>query len=497
MVVTLALISRPSWFTDAVGDHNTIERVASFLDALPEVERVQVVGTPGDLDALVGVSETWIRVPVAMVSEEALLAGIASANEDAQTLHLFSFLDQPFLNGELTERMLARHAMYHADYTFADGYPLGLAPELLTGRVIAHLLSLANDSEVSRLGLFPVVQRDINRIDVETELSRVDQRLLRLELNVGSRRGLLICQRLSEAAPSRIDDWAEHAERTRVVQRPLPAFASVQVIEQEVHRTSYSPYGTMRDDPLAEGSLMSLDRFDELIGELERFSPEAVVHISLWGEISLHPDPVGLIDRVLAGGTLSLLVETSGGGWRPADKERLFSIAESRLQLVVGLDSSDPGVYANVRGEGFEEANRFAAESLAALGSRAHVQAVRCEATEPTLHAFYQDWKKHTENVVIQKYDFFCRRLPQVKIGDISPLRRFPCWHLQRDLHVLIDGSVPFCREDIDSSDVLGNVFADGIEHVWEAGQGAYARHVGGDYRGICTECDEYYTFNF
>jgi spiro-SPASM protein len=277
----------------------------------------------------------------------------------------------------------------------------------------------------------------------------------------------------------------------------VPAFVSVQVIEQEVHRTSYSPYQTMRDDPLAVGASMPVERFGELVEQLETISPEAVVHLSLWGEVGLHQEPIGLVNRVLASDSLSLLVETSGVGWDAKYKERLFALSDPRLQVVVGLDTGDPQVYASVRGEGFEEANRFAVEAISALGSRAHVQAVRCEATEPTLHAFYQEWKKVTENVVIQKYDYFCGRLPQVKIGDISPLRRFACWHLQRDLHVLVDGEVPLCREDVAGENRLGNVFADGIADVWERGQERYARHAEGEYGGICKECDEYYTFNF
>ncbi|MFP4549188.1 MAG: spiro-SPASM protein [Spirochaetales bacterium] len=471
--------------------------MTSFLDNLQEVEAVQVVGSSSDLEALRGLPEAWALVPVETVSEKALLAEIANANVSAETLHLVTFLDQPFVNRELASRMLTRHTSYHADYTFADGFPLGLAPELLTGRVIAHLLSLADDSRLGRTGLFPVVQRDINRIDVETELSHVDERLLRLELNVGTRRGLLICQRLSEGAPEGIDAWTEHAQQTLVRQRSLPSFVSIQVVEQEVHNTSYSPYRLLRDDPLAPGRVMAPDQFGAIIDELAAFAPEAVVHLSLWGEISQHPDPLGLIEKVLASQHLSVLVETSGVGWDTKQREQLFSINDSRFSLIVGLDTADASVYESLRGQGFETANRFVDEAVQTLGSRAYVQAVRCEATEPTLHAFYQTWKKKTENVVIQKYDHFCGRLPQRKIGDISPLKRFPCWHLQRDLHVMIDGRVPLCREDIDSSDALGNLVEEGIEKVWQRGMTRWTDHVAGKFEGICKECDEYYTFNF
>ena len=49
--------------------------------------------------------------------------------------------------------------------------------------------------------------------------------------------------------------------------------------------------------------------------------------------------------------------------------------------------------------------------------------------------------------------------LPARKVSDLSPLTRRPCWHLKRDLSVLMDGAVPLCKECVRGEIVLGNAF--------------------------------------
>ena len=73
---------------------------------------------------------------------------------------------------------------------------------------------------------------------------------------------------------------------------------------------------------------------------------------------------------------------------------------------------------------------------------------------------------------------------------------RVPCWHVKRDLSVLLDGTVPLCREDVGGELLLGNLFSDGLESVWERGERYYLLHLGASYPEMCRRCDEYYTYN-
>jgi hypothetical protein len=66
-----------------------------------------------------------------------------------------------------------------------------------------------------------------------------------------------------------------------------------------------------------------------------------------------------------------------------------------------------------------------------------------------------------------------------------------------RDFPVLLDGTVPLCRDEVRRGRVLGNAFSEDLAAIWERGADLHAAHVRKEYPGICAGCDEYYTFNF
>jgi spiro-SPASM protein len=212
---------------------------------------------------------------------------------------------------------------------------------------------------------------------------------------------------------------------------------------------------------------------------------------------------------VLRRAQLSLVIETSGIGWKDSELEKsaeLLTKAAPRqshlppaLSWIVSLDTSDPARYKEIRGAGFAEANDMAKKLLALFPNDAYVQAVRTAGAEDDIEKFYRSWKEivpGTANIIIQKYNDFCGMLPRKQASDLSPVRRNPCWHLMRDMPVLIDGTVPLCREQIALNDgvILGNVFSEPLESIWERGQPHYADK---NYASLCAGCDEYYTYNF
>jgi spiro-SPASM protein len=125
------------------------------------------------------------------------------------------------------------------------------------------------------------------------------------------------------------------------------------------------------------------------------------------------------------------------------------------------------------------------------------VQAVRMKENEEDMEQFYKYWKERTNNVIIQKYDWCCGKLPQRKVTDLSPVKRLPCWHLKREMIILTDGSVPVCRDDLEKEMVLGNILTDKIETIWQNGQQYYRQHLSEEYPELCRNCDEYYTYNY
>ncbi|MCL1817690.1 MAG: spiro-SPASM protein [Spirochaetaceae bacterium] len=415
---------------------------------------------------------------------------------------IYVFGDSPFLDANLCLKMLDNHAKYYAHYTFADGYPAGLAPEIIAVRALPALAALCADTgeAVNRETLFTLIQKDINAFDLETELSPKDLRVLRASLTVDTERNRLLCERLAgrlgaEAPAS--EKIVSLLEEDPAIMRTLPAYACVQITDGCPQACMSCPYPIFGGDVSAKKGFMRTDDFCLITEKIAGFCGDAVIGVSLWGEPSLHPDFPGIARAVAAHPGLSLLVETSGIGWKDETLRAAAEALGSRLTWIVSLDAADAATYARLRGKGWEEASARANMLLAEFPGSSYVQSLRMADNEETLETFYRGWKEKTNNLIIQKYDWFCGFLPQRKVTDLSPLTRFPCRHLQRDISVLMDGRVPLCREDLKADEVLGNILTDSLEAIWEKGAARYQEHIAHTYTPLCGKCDEYYTYNF
>lgn len=482
------------------GGPPAFERAVAFGRALPGVGEVVVLLTrplPATASPAAGlrvvVREKWTTAE--------LLDALAVLAEGKEDLFYF-FGDCPLLDPGLAATMHAHHRSYFADYTFADGYPVGLAPEILRAETPRRLRALAGDGPLAgaapdRETLFTVVKKDINSFDVETELSPVDLRMLRATLCADTERNVLLLQRVLERggrdAPSACRVLQEHPEMLRT----LPAWFPIQIVERCPQSCAYCPYPVFGGDPRSRQGVMPREAFSALLAKIENFAGDATIGLSLWGEPALHPDIGALISEALARPALEVVIETSGVGWPRGELRSIHASARRSPTWIVSLDAASPALYGQLRGEGFAEA-LAAVEILRELApDTTWVQAVRMKENEEDLEVFFKTWKSRTEKVIVQKYDSFCGLLPERRVADLSPVTRPPCWHLLRDFPILLDGTVPLCREETGRGRVLGNAFAEDLAAIWERGAEVHRSHLRRDYPGICARCDEYYTYNF
>jgi spiro-SPASM protein len=459
-----------------------------------------------------------------------------------------AWADCPFLDPDLSAAIAARHLQYAAEYSYADGWPYGFAPELLAPGIAGILAKIEGDEDnpVERDSIFAVLQKDINSFDIETEISPVDLRTHRMQLCADSKRNLLLLDRFAGAAAPDFPcaaGAAEIIEKRPDILRTLPAYYPVQAARPCPQSCTLCPYpafgdSTAVDSAAADSStavspgtrpgpepFLDPARFGELLDRIAVFSGDAVIGLSLWGELALHPRRMELIRQVLERPQLALVIETSGIGWNDQDLRDAAELVAaapagpqnfSPLSWIVSLDTADPLRYREIRGPGFTEAVECAKKLFSLFPADAYVQAVRTCGAEDDIEKFYRGWKeiapRGNRNIIIQKYDDFCGRLEKRQASDISPVERQNCWHMLRDLPVLLDGAVPLCREELlvlkGEGRILGNVYRDSLETIWARGEEYYAEHCkatrqntdSGEktiYPGICTDCDEYYTYNF
>ncbi|GAB1432813.1 spiro-SPASM protein [Spirochaetota bacterium] len=436
-----------------------------------------------------------------------LLAAInkeASKRPDIDSI-LYVHCDTPFLDLDLGRELLDMHKRYRAEYSFADGYPSGFAPEILSKRCIPnlHLLAERHDCNAGKDGLFAVIQNDINSFDIETKLSSLDLRVYRLKPVCDSKINTFSAEKLWSLGVRSAIDAIKLIPAHLELLRNIPAFLSIQTNEACPQACNYCPYPRMAGNPLGLKGFMSIDSFERIMAEAKNLWDELVVDISLWGELALHPDPAAIVESVMDKEGFSLIIETSGLGWKPGLAEQLAEKWGSRIQWIVSLDDIEEKEYEKLRDKGWEEASVFAKNMLKSAKENVHIQAVRMKENEPRLENFYRFWKQETNNVIIQKYDSFSGSLPDKAVANLAPIKRLPCWHLARDMSILLDGSVPTCKHSLlqkgmvlGYTEIAANVFDDGLDTAWKSLDGWFKRHVDEDYPETCRHCDEYYTFN-
>ncbi len=475
------------------GGLSAVDRVRAYAEAVPDVGRIVALTRTGDQRLF-----PFETVELNDLSGSALVDQLALLSDGYEEI-VYVFGDTPFLDLDLTVRMLSNHRRYFAEYSFADGYPSGLAPEIVASSVLPLFRRLCAEETIplDRETLFTIVQKDINSFDIETEISPVDLRSLRLSLTCDNRRNYLLCRKIAETGNVTEEGVLQTVNQQGQILRTLPAYVNIQIIDGCPQACSYCPFPLFGGDILTQRNEMPFDVFLSILDKVEKFAPESTISLSLWGEPSLHSRIADMIIAIHGRKSLSLNVETSGIGWRQADLDRLSESGLDRIEWIVSLDSSDPELYRSLRGPGFDESVSTVNTLLGQFPGHVHVQAVRMNENEEHLEEFYHAWKERAGNVIIQKYDHFAGLLPQRKVTDLSPLKRQPCWHLKRDLIILLDGTVGMCREDVERKESLGNVINEDLETIWERGESIYALHLQEQYPEICRTCDEYYTYNY
>ena len=466
------------------------------------------------------------------------------SKENAENV-VFSFIDLPFLNKELSQKILDFHINYKAEYTFADGYPYGFAPEALNAGTIGILAELSKSTQktlgeqpVTRESIYNLIKTDINSFDVETVISDTDWRLLRLAFHCGKKDNFVQCKALTQASEAAgieegagVEDLSALAAKNPACLKTIPGFYNIQIADAVSYDSVYLPYFAAyteknKTSPLAQEStnlpFMPFDKCSNLIEKIAAFSENAVISLSAWGEPLYHPDFLKIVEKILSYRGLSVFLETDGQLVNPELCQKLAEIAAKaekrshqwqKIMIAVSLDAVTEATYQKLHKKSPEGAFQKAVNALAmlqqALPGCVYPQFVRMNENEEELEAFYRYWNEKTNpsggNLIIQKYDDFAGLLPPCKPADLSPLERDPCWHLRRDLTILTSGEVPLCRACVLAGShcggkSAGNVFVEELEEIWHKSDRLLENHIKKNYSENCVnceKCDEWYTFNF
>ncbi len=436
---------------------------------------------------------------------------------------VFTTGDRPFLDTALSLELIESHSKYLAEYTFADGWPSGFAPEVVNSGTLRILCALVKEKytemgsrKADASAIISLIKTDINSFEVETLMAPKDYRMLRLDFSCTSKEKTLACRNLYEEAMERGTEFSplkltELAENSVKVQRTVPSYYSIQVCNEFTSIPSYSPVKS-RYFGGSRKVVMDIAKFRLLVENIAEYSGEAVVSLSAWGEFLLAPEAEAYVEAVLAHKGLKVLIETDGLCITEDLAKKIRGVQEGLGRMgaddiiwIVNLDAFSKEKYELIHVDSVvQEPFDCAVTSVSLLqkifGDCVYPQFTRMKCNEDELESFYRFWHEKTSascgKLIIQKYDSFCGLLSDEKPADLSPLERNVCWHIKRDMTILCNGDVPRCKECLDGESV-GNVFVENLEKIWRKSDFFVENQMKMNYCDMCGKCDEYYTFNF
>lgn len=434
---------------------------------------------------------------------------------------IFAFGDCPFLNRALTKEIFQTHTEFLAEYTFAEGYSFGFAPEMIDAGTLKILKQLsestqkaAGDAPVTRTAIYDFLKTDINAFEIETVLADDDYRLFRYSFDCARKEHFLQCQALFESLSEEekkdlsvldVENLSSRSCQNTGILKTVPGFYNIQLSPV----TASKPVSVPEGSPCNKGENMPKEKVFKLIDDIAAFSETAVIDLSLFGDPVNHPDLVPVVEKILSYEGLSVFIETDMISSETAEALKKVSDAapartngNDKIMISVNLDGASAGTYAKLRcrSEGdFTKALKSVSLCANLFPDSTYPQFTRMNENESELESFYRYWNEKTNpskgNLIIQKYNSYCKTLPERKPADLSPVERNVCWHLRRDMNILSNGDVLFCH--CVYGKVVGNVFEKPLSEIWKANDDEVKNQSENQYCSKCGDCDEYYTFNF
>jgi len=509
-LVALYSIGIAKYALDAlIEDKSAIHLAIENALLLPECKKVLILVDNENKKIVEDISRNFSKsVSIKVLVLEKITAHFffnACSDEGLGCTDLFiAPLEAPFIDVNGVKELYLQHSKYKAEYSFAEGYPDFIFPQILNIGLCDILSQFSKDDEriIRHDFVFDIIKKDINSYDIETYIAPEDVRMLKLKFIVETKRDKLLCQNFIGITA---ENYSQMIKPLRL--KTLPRYYMIEISTSSEYQPIYRPV-------VKDKTLMSYEDFSLIIEKIVAFSDDAIISLSLYGDPLEHPQLEDMVKKVLSYPNLSVLIETYGTTKNA--KEKLNGIKDlvhtssmrpgltSPLYWITFIDAINPNTYSKVYNvdeekgkELLAKANEVAELAKVYFGENAFVQIVRMNENEDDLENFYRTWKEKNIGVIIQKYDHFCTLLPDRRVADLSPLKRMPCRHINREMCISSNGDVLICREDVAHQNVLGNAKKEALDDIWKRFDEKCIKQSNLEFGDLCESCDEYYTYNF
>ncbi|MCX7677937.1 MAG: spiro-SPASM protein [Spirochaetes bacterium] len=403
--------------------------------------------------------------------------------------------DSPFLDSEILHEMLQLHTTYLPEYTYSENVPPGFCGEIVS----KTLMESVPDEVQPSISISSLIKANLHKFDVEIYYSHPDIRDRRVSFRSSDPRDRRIMERIVEFY-GRIPRYKDIGEVFR--QFPQVLYVSPSYVEVELTgKCELECIFCFRKSFSAEHGNMDPSIFQKILQDMRYFQLPYHICIGGSGEPLLHPQFYELMEMALAEESVATVIIETNGVLADANFAHFISRAKERIRVIVNLNGIDEKTYLSLHGKDYFSKVASNVELLRNTilePECLYVQIMKINETEKFLDAYYDMWEQKGVPIILQKQNTFLGRIQDRRYSDLSPIERIPCWHLQRDLYILYDGKVSFCKQDVEGKFNRGNVKEVSLKEIFENGMSHFVENFKGNLskNPDCAICDEWYTFN-
>lgn len=420
----------------------------------------------------------------------------------------------PLLDLSVTRKLFEIHTEYRADISYAENLPPGMALNFISRDLLESLDIMEAKDDDLVTGIRPFVEKNINQFHAEVHYEEPDLRLLRLDFSLASRRSVAKTTALLkklESMPGGQSLENPYAALQALLQaspellHTFPSYIEIEFSASAGAKNYFSPLAVI-DQPAA---LLSRANFEKIRAYIATGLGDTSVCASGLGEPLEHPEGVEYLRELLADENIrQVFVETNG-----LQLEKLLPLANhefaGKLRVIVSLNSLER--YEEFSGSpkallaAVKKGIQSLTTGLSAAGKNAaeivYLQALKVEENEAEIDALYALAEELGASFLLQKYNRYAGLLPERRVSDMTPLERYSCWHLRRDLFIRANGDVAFCKQTVDPNKpaARGSLATDSLADIWLSQRTDFVLNYQGKYPAHlpCAGCDEYFTFNY
>ncbi len=436
-----------------------------------------------------------------------LLEDIFNIHKDFQSIVYFDSLF-PLWDTKITSNIFSNHTSYRADYSYGENLPPGISPSIFS-RTLIDIFKIENKKVFSEqkflMPLSNYIEKNINDFHVEIHYEEPDLRVLRLDFSSKNLRSLIKIEQILKKLSKNKSPYQQLNALLKASPEILyraPTYLEIELIQDCEYKCIFCP----RQYLDLKTQVMSETVFTQVKKYLKSGLRDTSICLGGLGEPLQHQEISEIIKDFLDQESLHFLIIETNGYYL----EKVFSIIKhknfKKTQWIININGLKNygfihGVDSSYR-EKVKDNLKVFTENLKTHNSnyleQVHLQMLKINENEKEVDSVDKLAQDLGVNFLLQKYNSYIALMPERRVSDMTPLERFPCWHLRRDLLIRANGDVSFCKQDIQNNHTLGNLNEKSIQSIWNQRREHWINHFQGNYSTVpdCQACDEYFTFN-